>query len=129
MSFISKVGNFGYEAVSQLNPLNWSVGTQKRAIKVAGVACIAFLVLTALERFPVGIAAKVSQLIYDCAMNKELNAVKAYGVVFANTWDTDKADAAYKFFLEVGGTVDLLPSNTYFVQACQVIADKMPYNY
>ena len=129
MGFISKVENFGYEAVSQLNPLKWSVDSQKRAIKVAGVACIAFLGITALERFPGAIAAKVSQLIYDCAMNKELNAIKAYGVVLANTWDTNKADKAYKLFLEIGGKVDLLPSNAYFVHACQAIADNIPYNY
>lgn len=129
MNFIGELGNYGCEVAKQLNPLNWSQHSQKKALKVVCVATIAFLGLTALERAPVGLAREASKFIYDCAMTKELNAVKAYGLVLAKTWDAIKAQEASSFILDIGKKVDQLPSNYYFVQACQTIANNLPYSY
>ncbi len=129
MSFINNVSKYGFAFASQLNPQNWRPETASRVSKVAAVACVAFVGLTALQRCPVAFAERTYQFIYDCSLNKELNAAKAYATVLAYTWDVAKAEAAYTWITKVGREVDLLPSNGYITKACQFVADAMPYTY
>ncbi len=127
---IGTMTSYGSVLISQLNPVSWSQNTQTKAVRVVCVASFTFLGLSLLQRFPGALAApESSKFIYDCLMPKELNAGKAYALVFAKTWDAVKASEASSHIYKVGKLVDALPSGTLFSKLCQSVADQWPLSY